>query len=77
LYRLRQDHQSGKPEGLALYGYARNNELVADFVKNLSASFVEADLVRAGTPLRSESLVPATRGSSSFITFQISVRTSS
>jgi Tfp pilus assembly PilM family ATPase/Tfp pilus assembly protein PilN len=74
LYRCQQVHQSGQPRTLSLYGYARANDLIADFVKNLTAGIAEAELVRAGTPLRSELLLPAGHGSSQFITFQINVK---
>jgi Tfp pilus assembly PilM family ATPase len=74
LYRLRQDHQTNQPITLTLYGYARSNDLVADFVKNLATAFSEAALVRSGTPLRSESLMPAARSSAHLITFQIQVK---
>lgn len=74
LYRLHQDHPNGQPKVLALYGYARSNELVADFVKSLTSGVAEAMLIRAGTPLRSESLVPGGQESSQFITFQINLK---
>jgi hypothetical protein len=74
LYRLRQDRKENEPRTLALYGYTGGNDAIADFVKNLNTTFSEAELVRSGTPLRSESLVPASRRSAPLITFQINVR---
>ncbi len=74
LYRFQQIHQSDQPRTLSLYGYARANDLIADFVKNLTAGIAEAELVRAGTPLHSELLLPPGQGSSQFITFQINVK---
>ena len=71
LYRLQASHAHGESQQISLYGYSTSNDAITLFLKQLQLVCSDVRLVRSSLPLQSETFIPATIGSSSFMTFEI------